>query len=81
MIENDADYSQYSGDISFPRYKRTVAYKKYSTDLHGADVLIYYVQRLLKHPIDSVAHLQFWSEWVDNNNGRLRSVTRLQGAG
>jgi hypothetical protein len=81
MIENDADYSQYHGDLSFARYKSSIAYRKFSTDLHGADVAIHYVQRLTKHPIDTVSHIRFWTDWISDNNGHLREVTRLQGLG
>jgi len=81
MIEHDSDYSQYAGDLTFDRYKRSPAYKKFSTDLHGAEVSIEYVQRLMKHPLDSVAHIRFWKEWIKDNDGHLRDVTRLQGAG
>ncbi|ACK50492.1 conserved hypothetical protein [Methylocella silvestris BL2] len=80
MIENDPDYSQYNVDLSYARYKKSTAYQKFSTDLHAADVSIYYVQRLMKHPIDATALVRFWSDWIADNNGRLRSVTRLQGA-
>lgn len=81
MLENDPDYSQYSGDLSFERFKRSGAYKKVRTDLHGADVLIYYIQRHTGRPINSVDHIKFWEDWIRDNNGRLKQATKLQGVG
>ncbi|MGN8117110.1 hypothetical protein [Labrys sp. 22185] len=78
MIENGRDYSQYRGDLSFARFKKSVAYKQFRTDLHGAEIGIKYVQRQ-KPPIDSVAHIRFWQEWIADNNGRFDSADRLQG--
>ena len=46
MIEHTPDYSQYQGDLSYEHYKQSIAYKKQHTDLKGADVTIFYVQRL-----------------------------------
>lgn len=42
MIENTSGYSQYKGDLSYERYKQSVAYKKQHTDLKRADVSILY---------------------------------------
>jgi hypothetical protein len=81
MIEYETDYSQYTGDLSFQRYKNSIAYRKYSTDLHGADVTIYYVQRLTRRPVNTVAHVRFWTDWFSDNNGRVKEIVRLQGAG
>jgi hypothetical protein len=81
MLENDADYSQYSGDLSYGRFKDSGAYKKVRTDLHGAEVLIYYIQRHTGHSINSVDHIRFWEEWIRDNNGRFKQATKLQGLG
>lgn len=78
MIENERDYNQYRGDLSFARFKKSLAYRQYRTDLHGAEVSIKYVQRQ-KPPIDSVAHIRFWQEWTADNNGKFDSADRLQG--
>jgi hypothetical protein len=79
MLENGPNYSQYNGDVSFARYKNSTAYRAFSTDLHGADVFIFYVQRAMRRPLDSREHMQFWMQWVSDNKGHLREVTRLQG--
>ena len=81
MIEYEPDYSQYVGDLSFERYKNSLAYLKYRTDLHGADIAIEYVQRLTRKPINSVAHVRFWTDWFSDSNGQVREIVRLQGAG
>lgn len=78
MIEHTPDYSQYKGDFSYEHYKHSVAYKKQHTDLHGADVTILYVQRL---GMDSGKHIQFWQDWIQDNNGSTKEFEKLQGAG
>jgi hypothetical protein len=80
MIQNAKDYSQYKGDLSFERYKESRAYKRLHTDLHGAEVAIWYVQRS-SGQIDSGRHITFWKSWVEDNNGRLSSAEKLQGEG
>lgn len=82
MLEHTRDYSQYpsAGDLSYERYRRSPAYLKYRTDLHGAEVTIDYVQRLnVKR--DLTSHITFWSEWIRDNRGRFHEARRLQGAG
>lgn len=81
MLENDPDYSHYSGDLSFQRYRKSVAYRKYSTDLNDAEVSIRMVQRLSRKPADDLALVKFWRDWISDNKGRFQEVTRLQGAG
>jgi hypothetical protein len=75
MLQHGPDYSQYSGDLSFARFKATRAYKKVQTDLHGADVLIYYIQRQTGKPINSADHIKFWADWIHDNNGRLKQAS------
>jgi len=81
MLEHEPDYSQYSGDLSYGRYKASRAYKKFRTNLYGAQVTIYYIQRLSAKPINSVDHIRFWAEWIHDNNGRLKQANKLQGVG
>ena len=81
MLEHEPDYSQYSGDLSYSRYKASRAYKKFRTNLYGAEVTIYYIQRLSAKPINSVDHIRFWAEWIRDNNGRLKQANKLQGVG
>jgi hypothetical protein len=81
MLQHGPDYSQYRGDLTFARFKSSPAYKKVQTDLHGADVLIYYIQRQTGKPINSADHIRFWADWVRDNNGRLKQASKLQGVG
>ncbi|WP_413992422.1 hypothetical protein ACMDCR_10195 [Labrys okinawensis] len=78
MLENGPDYSQYRGDLSFARFKKSAAYRDFRTDLHGTSVFIKYVQRQ-RPPIDSVAHIAFWKQWIEDNNGQFVSAEKLQG--
>ncbi len=81
MLQYGPDYSQYTGDLSYDRFRASSAYKKVQTDLHGADVQIYYIQRLTGRPINSVDHIRFWAEWIRDNNGRFKQASKLQGVG
>lgn len=81
MLEHEPDYSQYAGDLSFARYKASRAYKKLQTDLHGAAVTIYYIQRATARPVNSASHIQFWADWIRDNNGQFKQASKLQGEG
>jgi hypothetical protein len=81
MLENAPDYSQYSGDLSYSRYKASRAYKKLQTDLHGAEVTIYYIQRASAKPFNSADHIRFWVDWIRDNKGRFKQASKLQGEG
>ena len=63
------------------RYKASRAYRKFQTNLYGAEVSIYYVQRQSGRAINSADHIRFWAEWIRDNNGRLKQATKLQGVG
>jgi hypothetical protein len=79
MIEHvPGEYSQYPpGDLRYDRFRALPAYRKVRTDLKRAEVTILYVQR--KRPIDSGAHIKFWTDWIGDNNGRLNTAMKLQG--
>ncbi len=81
MLEHESDYSQYSGDLTYARFKASRAYKKVQTDLHRAAVTIYYIQRRSAKPINTVDHIRFWTEWIRDNNGRFKEADKLQGVG
>ena len=80
MIEHTPDYSQYTGDLTFDRFKRSRAYLKYRTDLQKADVTIHYVQRQTQRLLTTDL-IRFWLEWVKDNNGHFDQAVRLQGVG
>jgi hypothetical protein len=81
MLENAPDYSQYSGDLTYGRFKSSRAYKRLQTDLHGAEVTIYYIQRVSAKPFNSADHIRFWVDWVRDNKGRFKQANKLQGEG
>jgi outer membrane protein OmpA-like peptidoglycan-associated protein len=79
MLEHQPDYSQYTGDLSYSRYKASRAYNRLQTNLHGAEVTIYYIQRVMTKPISWEDHNQFWVEWFRDNKGRFKQANKLQG--
>jgi hypothetical protein len=81
MLEHEPDYSQYAGDLSYNRYKASRAYRRFRTDLYGAEVMIYYIQRQSARPVNSADHIRFWAEWIRDNNGRFKQASKLQGVG
>lgn len=78
MLEFTPYYGQYQGDLSYERFRHSLAYQKFRTDLHGADVTIDYVERA-QVKIDTVKHVQFWNTWINDNRGGKVSIHRLQG--
>lgn len=80
MLEFTPYYGQYpsQGDLSYDRFRRSPAYQKFRTDLHGARVTIDYVVRS-KVKINTVKHVQFWSDWINDNRGKVALIHRLQG--
>ena len=81
MLENAPDYSQYAGDLTYGRFKSSRAYKRLQTDLHGAEVTIYYIQRASAKPFNSADHIRFWVDWIRDNKGRFKQANKLQGEG
>lgn len=80
MMENGPGYTQYHGDLSYERFRATPAYKQLKTDLQGARVSIQYAQRLAPG-LDSKKHLEFWLQWIRDNDGVPAEAVKLQGAG
>jgi hypothetical protein len=84
MIEFTRDYGQYPkfGDLTFQRYRQSPAYLKFRTDLHGAMVMIRYVNRQPRgQPVlDGRAHMEFWKAWIEDNKGLFGGAKWLQGA-
>jgi hypothetical protein len=80
MLEFTPYYGQYpsQGDLSYERFRHSPAYQKFWTDLHGARVTIDYVERA-QVKIDSTKHVQFWQNWIDENQGKIHLIHRLQG--
>lgn len=80
MLEFTPYYGQYpsQGDLSYERFRRSPAYQKFRTDLHGAHVIMNYVERG-QVKIDTVKHVQFWNTWVNDNQGKVDLIHRLQG--
>ncbi|MGE0677198.1 hypothetical protein [Pseudolabrys sp.] len=81
MVEYTRDYNQYprGGDLSYERFRRSPAYLKYRTDLHGAQLKIEYIQRVFMTEPYLKAHMQFWQQWMHDNGGSKFSAHRLQG--
>lgn len=81
MLEFTGYYSQYprAGDLSYERFRRSPAYIKFRTDLHGAEVRVEYVQRASVPSQFELAHNQFWQQWTYDNGGSKFRARRLQG--
>lgn len=77
MIEHTPEYSQYrKGRFPYDEYQRSAAFRRQRTDLHGALVTILYIERLRNSP----DHLEFWVNWVADNNGVWGEAVRIDGA-
>jgi len=80
MIEHGPAYSQYQPDLSYERFTRSPAHLRFQTSLGNAGVTIRYIDRPAAG-IDTIGHIAFWTTWIHDNNGDLKSVERVQGAG
>lgn len=78
MRQHSDEYSHYTGDLSYGRFRNSSAYRKFRTNLGSALLAILYVQRS-QPKIDEGAHIGFWSDWAADNGATLMSVERLQG--
>lgn len=78
MRQHSAEYTHYGKSLSYLRFKESGAYRNLHTDLGGADISIFYVQRN-EPPIDESEHIQFWQEWAKDNGASIERVERLQG--
>jgi hypothetical protein len=78
MLEHTPEYSQYSGNLSFERYRRSPAFAKFRTDLHEAEVTLLVVQRKTAR-VNSVELISFWHDWIKDNNGQFKEAVKLQG--
>jgi hypothetical protein len=78
MLEYTPDYSLYRGSLAFDRYRNSPAFSKFRTDLHGAAVTLLMVQRKAPH-ISTVDLMQFWHDWIRDNNGQWKEGIKLQG--
>lgn len=81
MIESTSEYSQYpgKGDLSYERFQHSRAYLKFRTDLHGANLDVWYVTRA-NVKLDSIGHATFWKRWASDNGSGTVQVVRMQGA-
>ena len=79
MVEHGpGKYTQYPpADLRYLRFKGLPVYRKVRTDLQGAAVDRFNINRSLQR-FDTGAHITFW---IGDNNGRMGTVVKLQGAG
>ncbi|MEC5293076.1 MULTISPECIES: hypothetical protein [unclassified Aurantimonas] len=80
MIEHGPAYSQYRDGVSFEAFQRLPARDAYATNLHGAKVIVRYVQRASAR-FDSGEHIRFWTDWIKTNGGNIVDAEKVQGAG
>lgn len=78
LLEHTADYSQYNGNLSFDRYRKSSAFLKFRTDLHEAEITFLMIQRKAMRG-NSADLIRFWRDWVTDNNARFKLAIKLQG--
>lgn len=79
MLEHVPGYSQYKGQLNFQDFRSSLHYRNTRTNLNGAKIFIYYIDRPTARESGSVSHIKFWSEWFDDNRGTFIEAKRLQG--
>ena len=77
MLQNTDNYSQYKGDLDFPKFRDSLAFQKVRTDLSGVEVELAY---LLNAPARQTRrHLKFWEDYFRELGARIVSVRVLEG--
>ncbi len=76
MLEHTDHYSHFHDGLDFASFQQKAG-ARYLTDLAGADIEFWMVQRD-RPDIDPTALAQFWLLWAEASNGKGR-VTRLMG--
>lgn len=79
MIEHTSKYSQYRGSLSYRRYQKSQAHEHFETNLKNAKISIWLVVRETSR-LDDRKHMEFWARWIEENNGHLGSIIKLQGS-
>jgi hypothetical protein len=77
MLENTPDFSMYRSGVSYAAFRASNAFRKFETDLAGADVELWLVQR----PGADVTNelVDFWNTWVADAHGSVAKVIKLKG--
>lgn len=78
MIEHTDVYSQYRSGTDFKVYKASPAYADFRTSLDHIDFKIWYINRGIDRFM-TVAHPNFWAEWVRDNGGGWDTAIMLEG--
>jgi hypothetical protein len=78
MIQHSDEYSLYKGDPGFDRFRRSPAYQRLRTDLHGAEAEVFFVHRAKAGVMDNDL-VEFWERWFADNNGSLVRVRKIEG--
>lgn len=81
LIEHGPKYSQYSGKLAYGEFRKSDLYKDVRTNLNAAEVTLYQVQRQTQKPLPSAGLIQFWIDWIADNNGQFKEAVKLQGLG
>lgn len=77
MLENSEYFSVYQSGSDIDAYRASPAQKRFNTDLAGAEIAIWLIERETKVP--TVGLMEFWAEWILQNRGSPGKITRLQG--
>lgn len=79
MLENTADYSQYTQSLDFETVKKRPFFAHLSVNLDGAEVEILYVTRAGAEVLQTRRHILYWEEYFRFLNGDLVQVTKVGG--
>lgn len=77
MLQNTPAYSQYRGDLDFPKFRDSLVFQKVKTDLSEVEVELAY---LLNAPgRQTRRHLKFWEDYFRELGAHIVSVRVLEG--
>ncbi|WP_312403761.1 hypothetical protein [Rhizobium sp.] len=78
MIEHTDLYSQYKSGNDFAAYRSSPAYADFRTSLDHIQFKVWYIDRGIEKFM-TVAHPNFWAQWVQDNHGVWDKAIMLEG--
>lgn len=79
MLENAAGGSHYRGVPDFAAYRASAAYARVRSHLGGIKVIILYLRRDTRLPIQGRSHIQFWDDWFADQGATVEDVYAIEG--
>ena len=80
LLQNSRNLSFYRDGLDYSEFARTERAAALRSDLRGVGVSVLFVQRREHRRLGgSMALIEFWTDWIDDQQGRLEGLTKISG--